>query len=70
MKKLLIAFILFACLGFQTQQEKKVTLTFSIEEVQLIYDALGELPAKKSEGLRMRIAQEANRQLADTVKKK
>lgn len=70
MKKLLIAFVLFTCFAFQTQQEKKVTLTFSIEEVQLIYDALGELPAKKVEVLRIKIVQEANKQLADTVKKK
>jgi len=57
-------------MSFNTQQAKTVTLTFTIEEVQMIYDALGELPAKKVEGLRNKIVIESNRQLSDTTKKK
>ena len=40
---------------------------FTIEEVQLIYDALGNLPANKVEVLRSKIVTEANRQMADTT---
>jgi hypothetical protein len=69
MKKLLILLFAFALFSFNTQNEKKVTITFSVEEIQTVYDALGELPAKKVEALRMRIALEANKQLADTTKK-
>lgn len=68
--KLLITAVVFTLLSFGTQEQKKVNLSFTVEEVQLIYDALGELPAKKVETLRARIAYEANRQLADTTKKK
>lgn len=68
--KVLITAIAIMLLSFNTQDEKKITLTLTIEETQLIYDALGELPAKKVEALRTRIALEANRQLADTTKKK
>lgn len=70
MKKIFIILLAATFFSFKTQGEKKVTLSFSIEEVQLVYDALGELPAKKVEALRMRIAMEANKQLADTTIKK
>lgn len=70
MTKLLITTIALTMLSFGTQVEKKVNLSFTVEEVQLIYDALGELPAKRVETLRAKIAYEANRQLADTTKKK
>ena len=70
MKKLFILLFAFVLFSFNTQNEKKVTITFSVEEIQTVYDALGELPAKKVEALRMRIALEANRQLADTTIKK
>ena len=69
MKKIFILLFAFALFSFNTQNEKKVTITFSVEEIQTVYDALGELPAKKVEALRMRIALEANKQLADTTKK-
>lgn len=68
--KLIVTAIAIMLLSFNTQVDKTITLTFTVEEVQIIYDALGELPAKKVEGLRTRIALEANRQLADTTKKK
>lgn len=70
MKKALLLFSIIGLLSFNTQQPKTVTLTFTLDEVQIIYDALGELPAKKVEGLRNKIVIESNRQLADTTKKK
>ena len=68
--KTILALLAFTLFSFTTQTEKKITLTFSLEEVQTIYDALGELPAKRVEALRMKIATETNKQLADTIKKK
>jgi hypothetical protein len=68
--KIIVTLLAVLLLSFGTQEEKKITLTFTVEEVQLIYDALGELPAKKVEGLRAKIAVEANKQLADTTKRK
>lgn len=70
MKKTLLLFAIIGLLSFNTQQPKTVTLTFTLDEVQMIYDALGELPAKKVEGLRNKIVIESNRQLADTTKRK
>ena len=60
-KLLLIAAI--GLLSFTTQEDKKVTLTLTVEEVNIIYAGLGELPAKVSEPLRYKIAQEAQKQL-------
>ena len=51
-------------MAFTTQEEKTVTLTLTVEEVNLIYAGLGELPAKVSEPLRYKIASEAQKQLA------
>ena len=68
--KTILSILAFTLFSFTTQNEKKVTLSFTLEEVQTIYDALGELPAKKVEALRMKIATETNKQLADTIKKK
>lgn len=70
MMKLLITAIALTLLSFGTQQPKTVSITFTVEEIQLVYDALGELPAKKVEALRARIVNEANRQLNDTTRKK
>lgn len=67
--KTILALLAFTLFSFTTQTEKKITLSFSLEEVQTIYDALGELPAKRVEALRMKIATETNKQLADTIKK-
>lgn len=58
--------LLIAAIGlfsFTTQEPKTVTLTLTVEEVNLIYMGLGELPAKVSEQLRNKIAQEASKQL-------
>lgn len=70
MMKLIIISLALTLLSFGTQAPKTVSITFTVEEIQLVYDALGELPAKKVEVLRARIASEANRQLTDTTKKK
>jgi hypothetical protein len=67
MKKLLIIAAI-GLLSFTTQEPKTVTLTLTVEEVNLIYMGLGELPAKTSEQLRYKIAQEAQKQL-NTEKK-
>ena len=69
MKTAILSILVFTLFSFTTQTEKKITLSFSLEEVQTIYDALGELPAKKVEALRMKIATETNKQLTDTIKK-
>ena len=64
----------FTIMGFNTQKEKtepKIKYEFTPAEVQLIYNALGELPAKQSEGLRAKIAAEYVRQTDTTsIKKK
>ena len=70
MKKAILLLTVFASFGFTTQQPKEVVISFTIEELQTVYDALGELPAKKAEGILFKIFTEANRQLADTIKKK
>lgn len=64
MKKLLLTISIFSLFGFTTQEEPKtVKLELSVEEVNIIFEGLGELPAKKSEGLRAKIYQEAKKQL-------
>ena len=63
MKKSLILIAAIGLLSFTTQEEKTVTLKLTVEEVNLIYAGLGELPAKASEQLRYKIAMEAQKQL-------
>lgn len=62
MKKIIVIAAL-ALMSFTTQEPKTVTLTLTVEEVNLVYAGLGELPAKVSEPLRYKIAQEAQKQL-------
>jgi VanZ family protein len=69
MKKILLLLSVITLLSFNTQQPKTVTVTFTVDELQVVYDALGELPAKKVEVIRAKIIYEASRQL-DTTKKK
>lgn len=68
MKKI-ITLLAFGLMAFTTQDERKITITFTVDELQLVYDALGELPAKKVEVLRAKILYETQKQLVDTVKK-
>lgn len=70
MKKAILLIIVLASFAFTTQQPKQVVISFTVEELQTVYDALGELPAKKVEAIRFKIFTEANKQLADTIKKK
>ena len=71
MKKTIILIILIIpTTFFSFVEEKKIRFEFTIEETQLIYDALGELPAKRVEVLRNRIMVEAQKQLNDTTSKK
>ena len=70
MKKLFIVLSFIGLTSFNTQEPKKVTVTFTVDELQVVYDALGELPAKKVEAIRFKIYTEASKQLADTIKKK
>jgi hypothetical protein len=69
MKKLFIVLSFIGLTSFNTQEPKTVTVTFTVDELQVVYDALGELPAKKVEVIRAKIIYEASRQL-DTTKKK
>ena len=69
MKKTIIAIAAVSLMAFTTQETKTVTLTLTVEEVNLIYAGLGELPAKASEQLRYKIATEAQKQLNQTEKK-
>lgn len=70
MKKILIAFALIGLLSFNTQEPAKtVTIKFTVDEIQIVFDALGELPSKKVETIRYKIVQEVQRQLADSTKK-
>ena len=67
MKKTILALVvLLALFGFTTAEEKTVKLELTVEEVNLIYAGLGELPAKVSEPLRYKIATEAQKQLNAT----
>ena len=71
MKKLIILLTCIVCLSFGTQEKPKtVTITFTVDEIQTVFDALGELPSKKVETIRFKIVQEVQKQLADTTKKK
>lgn len=63
MKKIAAVFTLLSLLSFTTQEPKTVKLELTVEEVNLVYQGLGELPAKVSEPLRYKIAQEAQKQL-------
>jgi hypothetical protein len=67
--RILITLLAFSLLSFSTQTEKKITLVLTESEVGIIYNALGELPAKQVEQLRAKIAFEYQKQ-TDTTKKK
>ena len=59
----LFIFSLIICsIAFTMPQQKTYKLDLSTQEVQIIYDALGEMPAKTSEGIRAKIAKQVNEQ--------
>lgn len=61
MKKALTLFAIMALMSFEpTPKSYKLELT--AQELQIVYDALGELPAKTSETIRMKIVQQVNQQ--------
>ena len=61
MKKALTLIAMMARMSFQpTPKAYKLELT--AQELQVVYDALGELPAKTSETIRMKIVQQVNQQ--------
>lgn len=63
MKRTFLALCILALMSFKTQEPKTVKLELSVDELNLIFEGLGELPAKRSEGLRAKIYQEAQKQL-------
>jgi hypothetical protein len=62
MKKL-TALAAITLLSFAPVQTKTVKLDLTVEEVNVILDALGEMPAKKSTALINKIMLTANEQL-------
>ena len=69
MKKLLALTTILFLSATPTEQPKQYTFTFTPQETQIIFDALGDLPAKKVEGIRLKIIQAVNSQ-NDTTKVK
>jgi hypothetical protein len=49
-------------MSFTIREQKTYKLDLSMQEVQIIYDALGEMPAKTSEGIRSKIAKQVYEQ--------
>lgn len=64
MKKALTLFAVMALMAFDPAQ-KPYKLELTAQEVQIVYDALGELPAKTSETIRIKIVQQVNQQNTD-----
>lgn len=62
MKRTLALAGILALMAFAPQQPKTYKLEFTAEETQTIYDALGELPAKKAEVIRFKLVQQVNEQ--------
>ena len=61
MKKALTLIAIMALMSFQpTPKAYKLELT--AQEVQIIYDALGELPAKQTETIRYKLIQQVTEQ--------
>jgi hypothetical protein len=59
----LLAFVV-SSFAFKGQEDPKtLKFEFTLEEVNVIFEGLGELPAKKSEALRGKIYQTAQEQL-------
>jgi hypothetical protein len=65
----LLIFSLVVCsIAFTMPQQKTYKLELTTQEVQVIYDALGELPAKVSEGIRAKVAKQVGEQNANGTK--
>ena len=61
MKKALTLIAIMALMSFQPAP-KSYKLELTAQELQVVYDALGELPAKTSEAIRMKIVSQVNQQ--------
>lgn len=61
MKKALTLIGIMALMSFQPSP-KSYKLELSAQEVQIIYDALGELPAKQTETIRYKLIQQVTEQ--------
>ena len=61
MKKALTLIAIMAIMSFQPAP-KSYKLELTAQELQIVYDALGELPAKTSEQIRMKIVSQVNQQ--------
>jgi hypothetical protein len=48
--------------SFTPKQQKSFTFTFTPEETGVVFEALGELPAKRTESIRAKIIQEVDKQ--------
>ena len=61
MKKALTLLTMMSLMAFQPSP-KSYKLELTAQEVQIIYDALGELPAKQTETIRFKLIQQVNEQ--------
>lgn len=70
-KAAVIAAAVFMIAFMPAQEPKTYTLEFTADEVNTIYEALGELPAKKAEVIRFKLVQQVNtaNQQSEPVKK-
>jgi hypothetical protein len=59
---LLIFSLIICSIAFTMPQQKTYKLELTTQEVQVVYDALGELPAKVSEGIRAKVAKQVGEQ--------
>lgn len=69
MKRTIAIIGIMALMAFTKREQKSYKLDFTAEEVQTIYDALGELPAKKAEVIRFKLVQQVNEQNKQSDKK-
>jgi hypothetical protein len=61
MKKALTLITIMALMAFQPSP-KSYKIDLTPQEVQIIYDALGELPAKQTEAIRFKLIQQVTEQ--------
>ena len=61
-RKIMAVIAIVSLFAFAPKQQKTFTFVFSPEETAMIFEALGELPAKKVEALRAKIVQEVEKQ--------
>jgi hypothetical protein len=64
----IIFIFIMGIFAFTMPQQKTYKLELTTQEVQVIYDALGELPAKMSEGIRAKVAKQVGEQNANGTK--